>query len=110
MKTNFCFSLLCLYMTLIIQPTHCYCYQLLPSTIRKISVWNDKYSNIVSINKRTNKAFNVKHDGLELKLKIDDKAEDNKKGDVVEEKEPSAFDQVASKGLAGVLAIAAAEA
>ena len=35
---------------------------------------------------------------------------DNKEEEVVAEKEPSAFDQVASKGLAGVLAIAAAEA
>jgi hypothetical protein len=34
---------------------------------------------------------------------------ENKEEELVE-KEPSAFDQVASKGLAGVLAIAAAEA
>jgi hypothetical protein len=39
-----------------------------------------------------------------LMSKIENKEEE------VAEKEPSAFDQVASKGLAGVLAIAAAEA
>jgi hypothetical protein len=59
-------------------------------------------------------SFENNKDLLSLRLysKVEDtvgeKAEDLVKGEEI--KEPSAFDQVASKGLAGVLAIAAAEA
>lgn len=46
----------------------------------------------------------VSFSSTKLQSKIENKDEE------LEVKEPSAFDQVASKGLAGVLAIAAAEA
>jgi hypothetical protein len=45
-----------------------------------------------------------------LNSKVEDKETVDDLAKVEEIKEPSAFDQVASKGLAGVLAIAAAEA
>jgi hypothetical protein len=59
-------------------------------------------------------SFENKKELLSLRLyskvedKVGEKVEDLVEGEEI--KEPSAFDQVASKGLAGVLAIAAAEA
>lgn len=89
---------------------HCSGYQHAPLRYRsQIISGNDvKIRNINQLHSfESKKNFS----SVRLHSKVEEKA-GGKVEDLVEEeiKEPSAFDQVASKGLAGVLAIAAAEA
>lgn len=86
---------------IVLQPTQCFGYQLISSSISRGSItsvqrqfnYGSRTQNQIS---HINRSFATR---LLCKVNKDD-----------EIKEPSAFDQVASKGLAGVLAIAAAEA
>jgi hypothetical protein len=75
------------------------------AAIRK-SASSQSYRNSVNGFKNVNnyRMHPVSFSSTKLQSKVENKDEE------LEVKEPSAFDQVASKGLAGVLAIAAAEA
>ena len=85
---------------------------LIPSSFNKNSIVDKAISNANKIKiqpscSRTDTLYVKPQSKHQLSLKVDDKQEIESKST---ESKPSAFDQVASMGLAGVLAIAAAEA
>mmetsp|Transcript_30630 Transcript_30630/g.29249 ORF Transcript_30630/g.29249 Transcript_30630/m.29249 type:complete len:199 (+) Transcript_30630:86-682(+) len=94
---------------------HCYGYHQQQGPLRNRYTGQFISSHGVRIrNNNQLSSFENKKELLSLRLyskvedKVGEKVEDLVEGEEI--KEPSAFDQVASKGLAGVLAIAAAEA
>jgi hypothetical protein len=101
------FSSILLLLLVCCVPQHSTGYSLLQPRVRQ----STSHSSIIrdGVNKPFGSTFShsTLNSASRIQLKVDDKIEEKEE---LEVKEPSAFDQVASKGLAGVLAIAAAEA
>ena len=87
---------------LVLQPQLCVGFNLRSPSIRQSAVSRPLSQRPVRSYSTSQINYNSRNVLGQLQSKVENKDE--------EEKEPSAFDQVASKGLAGVLAIAAAEA
>lgn len=82
----------------------CLGFQLTSPIVRYASLKDATRSSEIRTIASSQRSQTIRNSLSKLMSKIEEK-----EGEVAE-KEPSAFDQVASKGLAGVLAIAAAEA
>jgi hypothetical protein len=91
---------------------HCYVYHQSPlrTTYAGLRYTGQIISSHDVQNRNNNQLSRKEFSPSRLNSKVEDKETVDDLAKVEEIKEPSAFDQVASKGLAGVLAIAAAEA